>query len=586
MTEAAELPDNNMQAIAITGLACRFPGAESAEEFWESCAGASTPARRCLNRNCAGRAWALSDPAYVAMRKRFSDPALFDAEYFGLSPAEASVTDPQQRFLLETAVHALEDAGLVPASFPGRVGVYLGVNISDYLLQNILPNPEAIKPLGFHRVLMGNDRGYTATQLSYRLGLTGPSLAVDCACSSSLAAVHHACRALMDYEADAVLVGGAAINPTDVGYAPVEGGISSPDGRCRPFSADARGTVFSSGAGLVVLRRLDEALEDGDRVLAVIRASGLNNDGARKSGYTAPSIRGQAELIAEVHERAGAPDQISYVEAHATGTPLGDPIEVSALTEAFRRTGDTVGHCGIGSVKSNIGHLDAASGIAGLIKVVLSLRHRQLPATLGCDSNPHIDFHTSPFRVNTRLRPWTGQRPLLAGVSSLGVGGTLTICWSRRPRTRRTGPPRARPPPRAGTSCSSRPGRPPRWTPWRTRYGPASQRAHRATPATWRTHWPPVGRSTRCAAPCSGARTVNRCCSPPGSRAPPQPRRQPCSPSPTMSCRRRPWPPCEACQPSEWRYGGSPRGAPPRRRGRTPTRWTGCGGRTPGPRPW
>ncbi|WP_098013803.1 MULTISPECIES: non-ribosomal peptide synthetase [unclassified Streptomyces] len=428
MTEAAELPDNDVPAIAITGLACRFPGAESAEEFWELLRGGVDPREEVPEKDLrrAGRAWALSDPAYVAIRKRFSDPALFDAEYFGLSPAEASVTDPQQRFLLETAVHALEDAGLVPASFPGRIGVYLGVNISDYLLQNILPNPEAIKPLGFHRVLMGNDRGYTATQLSYRLGLTGPSLAVDCACSSSLAAVHHACRALMDYEADAVLVGGAAINPTDVGYAPVEGGISSPDGRCRPFSADAGGTVFSSGAGLVVLRRLDEALEDGDRVLAVIRASGLNNDGARKSGYTAPSIRGQAELIAEVHELAGVTsDQISYVEAHATGTPLGDPIEVSALTEAFRRTGDSVGHCGIGSVKSNIGHLDAASGIAGLIKVVLSLRHRQLPATLGCERlNPHIDFHASPFRVNTRLRPWTGQRPLLAGVSSLGVGGT------------------------------------------------------------------------------------------------------------------------------------------------------------------
>ncbi|GGS65688.1 hypothetical protein GCM10010253_45710 [Streptomyces badius] len=417
-----------MPAIAITGLACRFPGAESAEEFWKLLREGVDPREEVPAEDLrrAGREWALSDPAYVAMRKRFSDPALFDAEYFGLSPAEAAVTDPQQRFLLETAVHALEDAGLVPASFPGRIGVYLGVNISDYLLQNILPNPEAIEPLGFHRVLMGNDRGYTATQLSYRLGLTGPSLAVDCACSSSLAAVHHACRALTDYEADAVLVGGAAINPTDVGYAPVEGGISSPDGRCRPFSADARGTVFSSGAGLVVLRRLDEALEDGDRILAVIRAGGLNNDGARKSGYTAPSARGQAELISEVHELAGvAADRVSYVEAHATGTPLGDPIEVSALTEAFRRTTDAVGHCGIGSVKSNIGHLDAASGIAGLIKVVLSLRHRQIPATLGCERlNPHIDFDASPFRVNTRLRPWTGPRPLLAGVSSLGVGGT------------------------------------------------------------------------------------------------------------------------------------------------------------------
>ncbi|MFC8090613.1 amino acid adenylation domain-containing protein [Streptomyces sp. NPDC057301] len=428
MTEAAELPDDDVPAIAITGLACRFPGAESAEEFWDVLREGVDPREEVPEEDLrrAGRAWALSDPSYVRLRKRFADPALFDADYFGLSPAEAAVTDPQQRFLLEAAVHALEDAGLVPESFPGRIGVYLGVNISDYLLQNVLPHPEAIEPLGFHRVLMGNDRGYTATQLAYRLGLTGPSLAVDCACSSSLAAVHHACRALTDYEADAVLVGGAAINPTDIGYAPVEGGISSPDGRCRPFSADARGTVFSSGAGLVVLRRLDEALADGDRVLAVVRAGGLNNDGARKSGYTAPSLRGQAELIAEVHELAGVTaDRISYVEAHATGTPLGDPIEVSALTEAFRQTTDAVGHCAIGSVKSNIGHLDSASGIAGLIKVVLSLRHRQIPATLGCERpNPHIDFDTSPFRVSTRLQPWTGPRPLLAGVSSLGVGGT------------------------------------------------------------------------------------------------------------------------------------------------------------------
>ncbi|MFJ3838879.1 amino acid adenylation domain-containing protein [Streptomyces sp. NPDC090054] len=451
MTEGAELSDD-VPAIAITGLACRFPGAESAEEFWDLLRDGIDPREQVPEEDLrrAGRAWALSDPSYVAVRKTFADPSMFDADYFGMSPAEAAVTDPQQRFLLEAAVHALEDAGLVPESFPGRIGVYLGVNISDYLLQNVLPHPEAIEPLGFHRVLMGNDRGYTATQLSHRLGLTGPSLAVDCACSSSLAAVHHACRALMDYETDAVLVGGAAINPTDVGYAPVEGGISSSDGRCRPFSADAGGTVFSSGVGMVVLRRLDEALADGDRVLAVIRGGGLNNDGARKSGYTAPSLRGQAELIAEVHEVAGiTADRISYVEAHATGTPLGDPIEVGALTEAFRRTTDAVGHCAIGSVKSNIGHLDSASGIAGLIKVVLSLLHRQLPATLGCERlNPHIDFETSPFRVNTGLRPWTGPRPLLAGVSSLGVGGTnvhLLVEEAPEPTAPAVGQPAAEP---------------------------------------------------------------------------------------------------------------------------------------------
>ncbi|MFK0022779.1 amino acid adenylation domain-containing protein [Streptomyces sp. NPDC090798] len=428
MSDAGHGFDDDMQAIAVTGLACRFPGADSAEEFWKLLRDGIDPREEVprdeLRR--AGRLERAENRSHVAVRKRFADPALFDAGYFGMTPAEATVTDPQQRFLLETAVHALEDAGLDPAAPPGRIGVYLGVNISDYLLENLLPHPEVIEPLGFHRVLMGNDRGYTATQLAYRLGLTGPALAVDCACSSSLAAVHHACRALLDFEADAVLAGGAAINPNDIGYSYTEGGISSPDAYCRPFSADARGTVFSSGVGLVVLRRLEDALEDGDRVLAVIRASAMNNDGRHKSGYTAPSPQRQAELIAEVHQLAGVTaDRVSYVEAHGTGTPLGDPIEVSALTQAFRQTSDGVGYCAIGSVKSNIGHLDAASGIAGLIKTVLALRHRALPPSLGCErTNPHIDFDTSPFRVNTTLRRWTGPEPLLAGVSSFGVGGT------------------------------------------------------------------------------------------------------------------------------------------------------------------
>ncbi|MFF4424747.1 amino acid adenylation domain-containing protein [Streptomyces sp. NPDC001549] len=428
MSDAGHGFDDDMQAIAVTGLACRFPGADSAEEFWNILRDGVDP-REVVPRDelqRAGRLERSENGSHIAVRKRFADPSLFDADYFGMTPAEATVTDPQQRFLLETAVHALEDAGLDPAAPPGRIGVYLGVNISDYLLENLLPHPEVVEPLGFHRVLMGNDRGYTATQVAYRLGLTGPALAVDCACSSSLAAVHHACRALLDYEADAVLAGGAAINPNDIGYSYTEGGISSPDACCRPFSADARGTVFSNGVGLVVLRRLEDALEDGDRILAVIRASAINNDGAHKSGYTAPSPQRQAELIAEVHQLAGVTaDRVSYVEAHGTGTPLGDPIEVSALTQAFRQTSDGVGYCAIGSVKSNIGHLDAASGIAGLIKTVLALQHRTLPPSLGCERpNPHIDFDTSPFRVNTTLRPWAGPEPLLAGVSSFGVGGT------------------------------------------------------------------------------------------------------------------------------------------------------------------
>ncbi|MDX3226208.1 non-ribosomal peptide synthetase [Streptomyces sp. ME19-01-6] len=429
---AADLPDEHddeLPAIAITGMACRFPGADSPSAFWELLRDGVEP-RETVPDEELRRAGLLDrvrdDPSYVATRMRFADPSLFDADYFGMTPAEAAATDPQQRFLLETTVHALRDAALEPGAFEGSVGVYLGMNHSDYLLHHVTSHPEVVEALGWHRVLMGNDRGFTATGVSYRLGLTGPSAAVDCACSSSLAAVHHACRALLDYEADAAVAGGAGIKPTDLGYSYVEGGIGSPDGRCRPFSADARGTVFASGVGVVVLRRLEDALADGDRVLAVIRAGGVNNDGARKSGYTAPSARGQAELIASVLELAGIDaDQVSYVEAHGTGTALGDPIEVSALTEAFRATSRATGFCGIGSVKSNIGHLDSASGIAGLIKVVLALRHRTLPPTLWCEeTSPHIDFDTSPFRVTGKLRPWEGPRPLLAGVSSFGVGGT------------------------------------------------------------------------------------------------------------------------------------------------------------------
>ncbi|MEU3619754.1 amino acid adenylation domain-containing protein [Streptomyces sp. NPDC006872] len=427
----ADLPDHDTDApaVAIIGMACRFPGADSPQAFWELLRNGAEPHEAVPTEELrrAGLPTQAGDhPLHVAVRKPFADPSLFDADYFGMTPAEAAATDPQQRFLLETTVHALQDAALDPGSFPGGIGVFLGMNHSDYLLHHVMSHPEVVASLGWHRVLMGNDRGFTATGISYRLGLTGPSTAVDCACSSGLAAVHHACRALLDFETDAAVAGAAAIKPTDLGYPYVEGGIGSPDGRCRPFSARATGTVFASGVGVVVLRRLEDALADGDRVLAVIRAGDINNDGARKSSYTAPSAQGQAELIASVHQLAGVTaDQVSYVEAHGTATALGDPIEVNALTEAFRDTTAARGFCGIGSVKSNIGHTDSASGIAGLIKVVLALRHGELPATLGCEeTSPHIDFASSPFRVTTEHQKWDGPRPLLAGVSSFGVGGT------------------------------------------------------------------------------------------------------------------------------------------------------------------
>ncbi|MFJ4094051.1 amino acid adenylation domain-containing protein [Kitasatospora sp. NPDC089913] len=423
-------------AIAVVGMACRVPGADSPEEFWELLRDGIDPTETVPSEQ-----WPAED-RWVGVRKRFADPALFDAEYFGMTPAEAALTDPQQRFLLEAAVHALDDAAL-PAARRGRTGVFVALNHSDYLLRHVLAHPEVVDRHGWHRVLMGSDRGFTATRIAYRLGLTGPALAVDCGCSGSLAAVHLACRALLDYEADTMLAGGAAVRPEDHGYQYTEGGIVSPDGRCRPFSDRAEGTVFASGVGLVVLRRLDDALADGDRVLAVIRASGINNDGDRKSGYTAPSVEGQAELIAGVHRDAGvSADRIGYLEAHGTATALGDPIEVAALTEAFRASTGAVGGCALGAVKSAIGHLDSAAGVAGLIAAVLALRHRTLPGVRGFERpNPHLDLATTPFEIGAGSRPWPGGAPRLAGVSSFGVGGTnVHVLVEEAPEGARGGP--------------------------------------------------------------------------------------------------------------------------------------------------
>ncbi|MEH1098887.1 amino acid adenylation domain-containing protein [Micromonospora sp. CPCC 205561] len=412
--------DEDLSAVAVVGMACRVPGADSVEEFWRLLCDGVDPVEEVPADQAAG-----AGPDHVARRKRFADPALFDGEYFGLTPAECAATDPQQRLLLETSVRALEDAAIDPARVRGDIGVFVGMNHSDYLLHHVLPEGSSVRRLGWHRVLMGNDRGFAATQVSYRLGLTGPSVAVDCACSSGLAAIHQACRALVDYEADAAIAGGVSIKPTDSGYSYVEGGIASPDGLCRPFSADANGTVFASGVVLFVLRRLEDALTEGDRVLAVIRGSGINNDGGAKTGYTAPSAAGQAALIRRVHRLAGIDaGEIGYVEAHGTGTALGDPIEIAGLTEAFRGSTASTGTCLVGSVKSNIGHLDSASGPAGLAKAVLAVRHGFIPASLYAErTNPHIDFAGSPFRVCAVGTPWPAARRI-AAVSSFGVGGT------------------------------------------------------------------------------------------------------------------------------------------------------------------
>jgi amino acid adenylation domain-containing protein len=416
--------------IAIVGMAGRFPGAADLDAFWSNLRAGVESISFFSDAEllAAGVAPALlADPAYVRARSVLDGIELFDARLFGFSPREAARIDPQQRLLLETAWQALENAGLDARTFPGRIGVYAGAVFSSYLLQNLLPNAKT--PDETWQMVLANDKDTLATRVSYKLGLRGPSFTVQTACSTSLVALHLACQGLLGHECDAALAGGVAVRSAQTsGYVYQEGGPFSPDGHCRPFDAAARGTLFGSGAGLVVLKRLSDALADGDTIRAVIKSSAINNDGGEKIGFTAPSIPGQAEVITRALALGGIdPETVTYVETHGTATPLGDPIEVAGLTRAFRDSGARRGgYCAIGSVKSNFGHLDAAAGVAGLIKAVLALEHREIPPSLHFERpNPQIDFAGSPFFVNGRLRPWEADGgPLRAGVSAFGIGGT------------------------------------------------------------------------------------------------------------------------------------------------------------------
>ena len=427
MTEA----DQFSYEIAIIGLSGRFPGARNVDEFWDRlCEGTelvSFFSDEELLRRGAARA-ALDDPHYVRAEAVLDDVELFDAGFFGLTPREAMTLDPQHRIFLEESWMALENAGYNSETYNGRIGVFAGESLNTYFLHNLYPNRKLLDSLGASQVVIANDRDYLATQVSFRLNLKGPSLTIQTACSTSLVAVHLACQSLMNRECDMVLAGGVSVSvPQGLGGHYQEGGIISPDGHCRAFDEKARGTVKGSGAGVVVLKRLADAISDRDTIHAVIKGSAINNDGAMKVGYTAPAVEGQASVIEEALEVASIePDTIGYVEAHGTGTALGDPVEIAALTQAFRTGTDATGFCPIGSVKTNIGHLDAAAGVASLIKTILALEHGQIPPSLHFEqSNPNIDFANSPFFVNTELRPWnTKATPRRAGVSSFGIGGT------------------------------------------------------------------------------------------------------------------------------------------------------------------
>ncbi|RMF30773.1 MAG: polyketide synthase, partial [Chloroflexi bacterium] len=415
--------------IAIIGMAGRFPGARNLDEFWQNLRDGVESITFFTDEEAiaAGVDPALvKNPHYVKANGVLEDVELFDAAFFGFNPREAEIMDPQHRLFLECAWEALENAGYDPETFDGLIGVYAGASLSTYLLFHLLPNREVVESVHSDQIAIGNGRDYLPTRVSYKLNLRGPSVNVQTACSTSLVAVHLACQALLNYECDIALAGGVSVDvPQKRGYLYLEGGISSPDGHCRAFDARAQGTVGGNGVGIVVLKRLEDALADGDTIHAVIKGSAINNDGSLKVGYTAPSVEGQAEVIATAQALAGVdPETITYIEAHGTGTALGDPIEIAALTQVFRAGTQARGFCAIGSVKTNIGHLDAAAGVAGLIKTVLALKHRMIPPSLNFERpNPQIDFEHSPFYVNTRLREWEPPAegiPRRAGVSSFG----------------------------------------------------------------------------------------------------------------------------------------------------------------------
>ncbi len=426
-----QISQERMQGIAVIGMAGKFPKANDITQFWQNLRNGVDGITFFCDAELLAEGVSpeiFNQPNYVKAGSVLADIDQFDAQFFGYSPKEAELIDPQQRLFLECAWQALENAGYSTNRGQEKIGVYAGSNWSTYLLYNLSLNPNLFAEGGWGAGI-GNSRDFLATRVSYQLNLHGPSLNISTACSTSLVAIHLACRDLLSYQSDIALAGGVSIRtPQCTGYAYQEGDIFSPDGYCRSFDAKANGTIFGNAVGIVVLKRLEEAFADGDRIYAVIKGSAINNDGDLKVGYTAPSVSGQAEVIAEAQAIANInPETISYIEAHGTATNLGDPIEIRALTQAFQEQTHKKRFCAIGSVKSNFGHVDAASGVTGLIKTVLSLHHHQIPATLHFEQpNPDIDFANSPFYVNTTLKDWqrSGNHPLRAGVSSFGIGGT------------------------------------------------------------------------------------------------------------------------------------------------------------------
>ncbi|HEY6349895.1 MAG TPA: condensation domain-containing protein [Candidatus Angelobacter sp.] len=414
--------------IAIVGMAGRFPGANNLEEFWSNLVKGVESISWCSEQEVINSGFhpeIAHDPDFVPAAGKLADEYMFDAGFFGVAPREAQIMDPQHRVLLECAWEALESAGYNPESYPGRIGIYAGASTNTYFPFHIAPNHQLLSSFGLLQAITANDKDFLASRIAYKLNLKGPAISVQTACSTSLVAVNLACQSLLNFQCDMVLAGGVSVTPKGRLYK--DGFIFSRDGHCRPFDEAANGAVFGNGVGVVVLKRVEEALADGDFIYALIKSSAINNDGSLKAGFTAPSVTGQKEAIVEAHALGGVPPEtIRYIEAHGTGTALGDPIEIAALAQAFPAQAGKKPYCAIGSVKGNIGHLDAAAGIAGFIKTALVLHNKQVPPTLHFHkANPRLNLENSSFFINAELRDWVDDDlPRRAAVSSFGFGGT------------------------------------------------------------------------------------------------------------------------------------------------------------------
>ncbi len=414
--------------IAIIGMAGRFPGADNVAELWEVLKeGRETISfftKDELDPSIPARL--KNDRDYVAARGIINNTDQFDAAFFNVNLKLAELMDPQQRIFLEIAWEVLEVAGCLPGKYDGVVGVYAGEGNNTYYLNNVLGNKDLVDKVGGFRVMMANEKDYVSSRAAFAINLKGPAVSVHSGCSTSLLAIGQAVEAIRTGQCDVAIAGGISItSPVKSGHLYQDGAMLSNDGHCRSFDEDAKGTVFSDGAGVVLLKRIEDAVKDGDTIYAVIKGIGINNDGSEKGLFTAPSSEGQGGAIAMALANAGVPaSSISFVEAHGTATPLGDPVEVEGLKIAFGQQ-DKKQYCAIGSIKSNMGHLTAAAGVAGLIKTTLALHHKKIPASINyTTSNPNIDFKTTPFYVNTELKDWLSNGPRRAGVSCFGVGGT------------------------------------------------------------------------------------------------------------------------------------------------------------------